>query len=178
MWRRSCDCCCHVASVLLAKIFYFPLHNNNSLYDLKSLKCVFKCNHKAIHAYYYRLTSAPAYWREWRRPQLHSIGTSWDKKWKRSGSGVRRLFVRGGCNHQFWSGSGYVMVTYLSSITGTAVARQSQVLCSCAGVPNNCHNIVNSSDKLSAVTPLELSTGLRKISRLLTMFKRPFSIVS
>ena len=73
MWRRSCDCCCHVASVLLAKIFYFPLHNNNSLYDLKSLKCVFKCNHKAIHAYYYRLTSAPAYWREWRRPQRCTV---------------------------------------------------------------------------------------------------------
>ena len=69
------------------------------------------------------------------------------------------------------------MVTYLSSISSTAAARQSQVLCSCAGVPNNCHNIVNSSDKLSAVTPLELSTGLRKISRLLTMFKRPFSMV-
>ena len=86
---------------------------------------------------------------------------------------MRRLFVRSGSglyNHQFWSGSGYVIVTYLSSIRSTAVASGEavQVLCSCAGVPNNCHNIVNTSDKLSAVTPLELSTGLRKISRLVT----------
>ena len=135
------------------------------LYDSKSLKCV------TIKQSMHIITASPQGVLAWVAPPpaLHSIGTRWDKKWKRSGSGVRRLFVRGGCNHQFWSGSGYVMVTYLSSITGTAVARQSQVLCSCAGVPNNCHNIVNSSDKLSAVTPLELSTGLRKISRLLTL---------
>ena len=177
MWRSSCDCCSHVAvSVLLAKIFYFPLHNNCSLYDSKSLKCV------TINQSMHIITTSPRWVAP--PPALHNIGTSWDKKWKRSGSDVRRLFVRSGSglyNHQFWSGSGYVIVTYLSSIRSTAVASGEavQVLCSCAGVPNNCHNIVNTSDKLSAVTPLELSTGLRKISRLLnTMFKRLFTNVS
>ena len=70
MWRRNC--CCHVASLFNWQKYLFPLHNNSSLYVIW-LEVAEMCNHKAIHAYYYRLTSAPVYWREWRRPQRCTV---------------------------------------------------------------------------------------------------------
>ena len=137
------------------------------------------CNHKPIHAYYDHLTSvsgaapSPAqYWHELRQ-EVEKV-----RKWSEEAFCPRqrqRLVITSSGQDQDTSCHSDLSIICQKHSCGEAV----QVLCSCAGVPNNCHNIVNTSDKLSAVTPLEMSTGLRKISRLVnTMFKRLFTIVS
>ena len=72
MWRRSCDCCCHVASLFYWQKYFTFLYTiivHYMLYDSKSLKCV------TIKQSMHIITASPQprYWREWRRPQRCTV---------------------------------------------------------------------------------------------------------